>query len=137
MEKWKELYEKTYISTCKIEKVLGLVKDSVRQKARRLYSDAYRKERERNVRGWPADNPVWIALYENTDMTHEDISTLTGMTVKQLFRRISERYPSDIRLGRNYTTKCIAQTDKQRRIRESATTIPSGSTAKRLEAVSP
>lgn len=138
MDKWQYLYEKTYLPTKSIEKSLGLVKDSVRQKARGIYSEEYRKDRERKVRGWPADNPMWISLYENTMMTHQEISDATGMTVKQLFRRISDRYPKSKRIPRNSLNKC-AEYKNQRldALRESATTIPEGSTAKRLEAVGP
>lgn len=137
MEEWKRLYENTNMSTRSIEKVLNLTKDSVRQKARPKYSEEYRKARERRVRGWSKDNPLWIDLYENTNMTHEDISNSTGMSVKVLFNRIRKRYSKKHRLSRNFITKSISQSDKQRRIRESATTIPEGSTAKRLEVVSP
>lgn len=131
MEKWRELYESTSLSTGSIEKALGLVKDSVRQKARRLYPDEYRKERELKVRGWPKDNPIWKDLYKTTMMTHEEISRATGMTVKQLFRRIKDTFPEDVRFDRNSRNKC--DEFKQLRIdaeRERATTIPQGSTVK-------
>ena len=138
MEPWQELYENTYMSTNMIEKKLGLVKDSVRQKARARYDTSYRKARELKVRGWPKDNPLWIELYENTMLTHEEIALKTGMTVKQLFRRIRDAYPEGKRHRRNSLNKTAEF--KQTRLSaesERATTIPEGSTAKRLEAVSP
>ena len=138
METWQEIYENTYLPTRKIESKLSLVKDSVRQKARSIYPDEYRKERERKVRGWPRDNPKWITMYEDTMMTHEEISEATGMTVKQLFKRISKAYPEHYRVQRNSLNKtdCL----KESRLGEEserATTIPAGSTAKRLEVVNP
>lgn len=131
MEKWQEIYENTYLPTKAIEKSLGLVKDSLRQKARSIYSDEYRRNRELKVRGWPSDNPMWIPLYENTMMTHLEISEATGMTVKQLFKRISNKYPKSKRIPRNSLNKC-AEYKNQRidAMRESATTIPEGSTPK-------
>jgi len=124
---WVELYETTYLPTGKIEKALGLPKDSVRQKARTKYSDNYRRDRELKVRKWPADDGSWRDLFENTELTYDDISEATGLSMKQLHTRIHSEYSKERISARKSITYKRARAERVTTISEEGTDQRSGS----------
>lgn len=101
------MYAYTYKPTCVIDKEFLKPSGYTKQHMRKYYDRKFRRDRELKVRGWPADNPEWINLYENTELTYEEISDKSGMSMKQLHNRIHEAYTEEYishRKSRTYSS---------------------------------